>query len=475
MDTKNSSYIKFFKYAFIIAATCIILCGVFMIAFSTRLYKNEEFKEIEAVSNLFISEIEDEFQINNTIYSDNIRNLHRNFGSSYGITFYVYDLDGNCVLCPLEEGHIPMSASLMQRLNKGSFLDFDASEISEKEQSILYGRRFSLQQGEDEPQSFYLAAYMPTRGIDTFTVKLIICFVIVCIICILPAYFALKSNAMKHADAAKEFLRVSEKYARGDFSETINISVPGNLQEISKYVNVIADNVKSSDETSKTFIANVSHELRTPITTIGGFVNGILDGTIPKSAHQEYLVLISKEIKRLSVLITSMLNMSRFEAGTLKPDFKDTNLTDIVIQTVLMFEKKINSKNLEVEGLDSDRLVAEVDPNLIQQVVYNLVENAVKFVNEGGTLSFSFGMEDNMCCVGIKNTGEGLKNNEIPHLFERFYKTDSSRGKDITGLGLGLAISRNIIRVNNGTITVKTRPGEYTEFIIKLPEKQQNN
>ena len=236
---------------------------------------------------------------------------------------------------------------------------------------------------------------------------------------------------------------------------------------------MLADEVKNANETSHTFIANVSHELRTPITTIGGFVDGILDGTIPKSRQQEYLILVSKEIKRLTILIRSMLNMTKFEAGTLKPNFSETNLTELVIQTVLMFEKRIESKHLEIIGLDSERLIAEADPDLIQQVIYNLVENAVKFVNDNGTLTFTFEEAQNMTFISIKNTGEGLKESEIPQIFDRFYKTDASRGKDSTGLGLGLSISRDIIRIHNGRIAVRSVYGEYTEFVVKLPKHQK--
>ena len=167
-----------------------------------------------------------------------------------------------------------------------------------------------------------------------------------------------------------------------------------------------------------------------------------------------------------------MLNMSRFESGTMRPNFRDTNLTELVIKTVLMFEKRIEEKQLQVEELDSERIIAEVDADLIQQVIYNLVENAVKFVNTGGTLSFRFEKENGICTIGIKNTGEGLKDNEIQQVFDRFYKTDSSRGKDTTGLGLGLSISRKIVHLHNGHIVVKSVYGEYTEFLIQIPEKQ---
>lgn len=473
VDSKKSSYFKFYRGSLAVVIFCVIFGVILLIAFCSKLYKNEKFNEIEAVSNLFIGGVKDEFELTNNIYSDNIAKLHDGFVNNYGISLYIYDTDGNCILSPNHENKEPLSQTLKDKIDNDTFLDFDANEISDKEPSILYGDRFTVRYGQNKPQRMYLAAYSSSEDINTFNIKLIICSIVICMICIIPAQYILKKNAKKQAVCAEDFLRVLDKYSRGDFSEQIKITTPGNLRDISKYVNALAANVEKADETSKTFIANVSHELRTPITTIGGFVDGILDGTIPKSRQQEYLVLVSKEIKRLKILISSMLNMTRFESGTLKPNFKETNLTELVIQTVLMFEKKIDDKGLDVEGLDSERLNAVVDPDLMQQVIYNLVENAVKFVNENGMLSFRFEKEDGMCLVGIKNTGEGLKNNEIQQVFDRFYKTDSSRGKDATGLGLGLSISRKIVHLHNGKIIVKSVYGEYTEFLIRIPEKQK--
>lgn len=473
MAAKKSSFFKFFYYSFSIFIFCILFSSILIVSFCSKLYKDEKFKEIESASNLFISGIQNEFELTNTMYSSNISRYHRNFVNNYNISFYVYDEYGNCILSADNNDYAPLADNLRAELDDDTILDFDASEISNKEPSILYGDRFYLRYGEDKAQRMYLTAYSPTDNINSFMLKLTVFVCAVSAVCIFFAHMFLKKQAKEHSDSAQDFLRISENFTKNDFSERITVSIPGNLQEISKYVNALADNMEKSEDTSKTFIANVSHELRTPITTIGGFVDGILDGTIPKSRQQEYLVLVSNEIKRLRILISSMLNMTRFESGTLKPNFKETNLTELVIQTVLMFEKKINDKHLEIEGLDYERLVAVADSDLIQQVIYNLVENAVKFVNTKGTISFRFEKENGKCVVGIKNTGDGLENKEIQQVFDRFYKADSSRGKDTTGLGLGLSISRKIVHLHNGQIIVKSVKGEYTEFAIHIPEKQK--
>ena len=272
----------------------------------------------------------------------------------------------------------------------------------------------------------------------------------------------------KYAEFESECRRIGELYSKGKFDEKLQTNISGLPKEVAEYMNSLASCVEKSEDVSKTFIANVSHELRTPITTVGGFVDGILDGTIPKSRQNEYLVLVSNEIHRLKILISSMLNMSRFESGTLSPNFRETNLTDLVIQTVLMFEKKIEDKNLNVEGLGEGRVVAIADADLMQQVFYNLIENAVKFIDDGGTLSIRVERSGNKAVTTVGNTGPTIAPEELPLIFDRFHKTDKSRSTDRDGVGLGLYIVKTIVLAHGEDIYVTSRDGK-TEFTFTLP------
>lgn len=145
------------------------------------------------------------------------------------------------------------------------------------------------------------------------------------------------------------------------------------------------------------------------------------------------------------------------------------NIVDIICQTVFSFEQQIEKKNLSINGLDHEKVMVEADSDLIHQVVYNLTENAVKFVNEGGYIDFSFKPELGKVYVSIKNSGEGLSKEEIPKIFDRFYKTDKSRGLDKNGVGLGLYIVRSIVNLHGGDIIVRSVQGEYSEFVFTLP------
>lgn len=469
----NNAYNKTLIYSVLLIISLIIILGVVIIGTSSSVYKQTELEKLRHAGRLFISCIREEYNNTGSFDNEDSRKLHNIFTTEYNVMIYIYNQDGQCILSgyPDNENIKPLQDNIKSYIDNGQYLNLNSEEISTEEPYLLYGDRFTSKYN-GTADKMYILVYGNTHNISMFTMKIFMIYSIVSIITLLIAYLIMKKKVRRYNQHSEDMIRILKKYSQGDFSEKIpadNIVFP---DETAKYINALASDVETSEETSKTFIANVSHELRTPITTIGGFVDGILDGTIQKSQRNEYLVLVSNEIQRLKILISSMLNMSRFESGTLRPNFQDTNLTDLVIKTALMFEKKIEAKNIEVEEFDGDDLTAEVDPDLMQQVIYNLIENAVKFVNTGGKLSFRFEKEGNTCIVGIKNTGEGLKDSEIPQVFDRFYKTDSSRGKDTTGLGLGLSISRRILHINNGNIAVRSVYGEYTEFQIQVPEKQ---
>ena len=472
MNKNKSSYYKLFRLALIIVILVLLLICTVMMSLCSAIFKKSKLREVQSVGELYISCITDEYQHSGDGYLWRAQQLQEMFMGQYGMRIYIYDEHGICVLSgdsAAVSKPAPLPVQMQESLDDDDFLDLSTSSISQNKPYLVYGSKVYLKQSTMKYVPVYVLVYGSTDELNIFTIKIVALYVLFGVIGVLMCYLLLKKSIKKHIMFEERFLRISEKYSKGDFSEKIPTELPGNLKDISECVNALAANVEKSEDTSKTFIANVSHELRTPITTIGGFVDGILDGTIPKGRQTEYLILVSKEIKRLRILIGSMLNMTRFESGTMRPNFQETNLTDLVIQVVLMFEKKIEDKHLNVEELDSHRLTAVVDADLMQQVIYNLVENAVKFVNDGGTLSFRFDKKDDTCIIGIKSTGEGLKDSEIRQVFDRFYKTDSSRGKDTTGLGLGLSISRKIVHLHKGHIVVKSVEGEYTEFQIQIP------
>lgn len=174
------------------------------------------------------------------------------------------------------------------------------------------------------------------------------------------------------------------------------------------------------------------------MTIISGYVDGMLDGTVPKNKRMQYLSIVSQEMQRLKILISSMLNLTKFDNGTIEIHYQLFPIQDLAFRTILMFESRLEKRNITLEGLDSEPVQVWGDPDLIGQVIYNLFENATKFVNTGGTITFTFKDEPNSTSIAIRNTGAGISKEELPKIFERFYKSDDSRSHDKTGLGIGL-------------------------------------
>lgn len=274
----------------------------------------------------------------------------------------------------------------------------------------------------------------------------------------------------------RQMATATRQFSQGDFSYRVKVRGNDEVAELATALNGMAVSLSSVEEMRRSFVGNVSHELRTPMTTISGFIDGILDGTIPPERQKEYLKIVSDETKRLSRLVRSMLDLSRIDSGQLKLNPASFDLTAIACNTLVLFEQRIEGKELQIEGIDTcEPQYVTADYDLMQQVVYNLVDNAVKFTEQGGRLRLLVFRKDNRTYCSIRNTGAGIPSTELPHIFERFYKSDRSRGLDKSGTGLGLYIVKTLIDLHGGEITVSSREHEYCEFVFWLPDAPHPN
>ena len=273
----------------------------------------------------------------------------------------------------------------------------------------------------------------------------------------------------------RQMAQAAKSFGAGDFSSRVPVTSQDEIGQLAIAFNNMADSLATSEGTRRSFIANVSHELKTPMTTIAGFIDGILDGTIPPDRQGYYLNIVSTEVRRLSRLVQSMLALSRIDSGELRMNKQRFDLTNILISTLLTFEQKIGDRNIRVEGLEeADTIFVDGDPDMIHQVVYNLIENAVKFTNEGGYIRISLSDAPDRTTLEIRNSGQGIQPDELPHIFERFYKTDKSRSKDKNGMGLGLYIVKTILRLHGGDITAASETGSYCSFTLWLPKEKES-
>ncbi len=276
----------------------------------------------------------------------------------------------------------------------------------------------------------------------------------------------------------RDMAEAAKCYSKGDFSYRIKVQDRSSVREfdeLSAEINSMAENLDRLENSRANFVANVSHELKTPMTTIGGFIDGILDGTIDQDNQNHYLNIVSDEVKRLSRLVVSMLNMSKMEAGELKINPSGFNLTQQIVGIFIAFEQKINDKQIDITGLELlPNVYVEADPDMINQVFYNLIDNAVKFTQQGGEIAVSIKIQEKDVIVKIKNTGKLIAEEDIDHIFERFYKGDKSRGLDAKSAGLGLFIVKSLVLLHGGDISVCNIDNKYTQFTVKLKTEFSN-
>lgn len=272
----------------------------------------------------------------------------------------------------------------------------------------------------------------------------------------------------RQAEPLNEMAAAAKRFARGDFSaRVLNDGRQDEIGALTESFNSMAESLEKSDQLRSDFIANVSHELKTPMTTIAGFADGILDGTIPREEQDRYLETISSETKRLNRLVRQMLDMSRMQsAEPAELLSKCFNLSEIIMRTLLTFETKITERGLDVDAqIPEESIIVRGDGDAYTQVIYNLLDNAVKFASPGSTLGISLWKQDGKAYVSVKNIGEEISPDELPFVFDRFRKTDRSRSRDRDGVGLGLSIVKTILS-NHGENVFVTSQNGVTEFIF---------
>ncbi|MBQ6001159.1 MAG: HAMP domain-containing protein [Clostridia bacterium] len=268
----------------------------------------------------------------------------------------------------------------------------------------------------------------------------------------------------------KSMSYAARRFGQGHFDVRVRVNGDDEMAELATAFNNMADSLDKNERMRTSFIANISHDLKTPMTTISGFVDGILDGTIPPELQSHYLELVSDETRRLSRLVNTLLDLAKFESDEVEFRIGPFDLCETVRQVLISFERNIGDKELLLNlDLHDEVITARGDSDAIHRVVYNIVDNAVKFTPQGGELSITLEKRDRQAICTIRNSGEGVPPADLPHLFDRFYKTDKSRSLDRRGSGLGLYIAKTVIDRHGGTIRAESEQGSYCSIIFTLP------
>ena len=299
---------------------------------------------------------------------------------------------------------------------------------------------------------------------DLFSILLVTTLAVVLIAAIISSV-----TSMRQSQPIKEIAAAARQFGLGQLDVRVDVgSRRDEVGELAEAFNTMAESLSRSEQQRAEFIANVSHELKTPMTTIAGFADGILDGTIPADQERHYLGIISSETRRLSRLVRSMLDLSRLQSDE-RAAQQQFDLCETLVRALVTLEGKVNAKRLEVDAqLPQDEPVPVWgDQDAITQVCYNLLDNAIKFSREGGTLGASVSVKGPKATITISNQGDTIPAEEQSLVFDRFHKTDHSRSADRDGVGLGLYIVKTILNSHRETITGASGDG-VTKFVFTL-------
>ncbi len=267
--------------------------------------------------------------------------------------------------------------------------------------------------------------------------------------------------------------KAANEYAKGNLKYVLSVHKNDEIGHLSASLNYMSNELSRSEENQKKFIANVSHDFRSPLTSIKGYLEAILDGTIPVEMQEKYLNIVVLETERLNKLTSSLLTLNDYGSKGIILERTDFDINKIIKNTAASFEGTCKSKKVSVELiLTGKTLFVSADMGKIQQVLYNLIDNAIKFSHNSSNIYLETTEKGDKVFVSVKDSGIGIPKESIKLIWDRFYKTDISRGKDKKGIGLGLCIVKEIIQAHDETINVISTEGVGTEFIFRLPKSK---
>ena len=474
----KSIYLRNFTATALLVLTCFILVAFSFVGIG-RLYLIREYKSDMVASAEEVSRTAAAVGQNDSMNSWLLSMIISAISRSTGNHIFITDANGLVMSC---SDQTPMCKHYGTLLPEDIMAEIKSGQ--ETEISTLGGMytnpRYIVtheitRESDGELMGYVFVTNAPDNILSNWSTFVLIATVIaVLVLCMSLAVSLVYSKRM--ARPLDEIAAASRKFARGDFSVRVKQQEDptDEMGALIDSFNKMADSLQNAENRRSEFIANVSHELRTPMTTIAGFADGILDGTIPKDQETKYLTSIRDETRRLSRLVRDMLDASQTRARAADPSKRTVfDLTELVLQTLLSFEARATQKNLDVDPqLPENHIMVIADKDAITRVIYNLLDNAVKFAAPGSCLTLRLYRDAQKAYVSIKDIGETIPPDDLPFIFDRFHKSDRSRSLDKDGVGLGLYLVKSIINSHDEDIAVKSEDGA-TEFVftLKLADK----
>ena len=455
----------------------LLLLGVSFFCLSYNYARNQKSEEIGSraavMSRLSVSYLESGRYLSMEELRDD-----RDFQELVSFAATVSDL--HFMICD-KEGHVLLStdqsldgmvvtmpeAMTREIMEKGSSARRDnLGGLYENKRFVVGVPAVNPESGETVGEVF---AVSTTSSLDSMWKGFIGLFFMTALVVLMISFMASSVTTMRQIQPIREMAAATRQYAEGNFDIRMNdYGRDDEIGELAASFNNMAESLQQTERQRREFIANISHELKTPMTTIAGYTDGILDGTIPPENERQYLQIISDESRRLSRMVRRMLDVSQLQAIDPLKGGNHFDICESMRRVLISMEKKINDRHLDVDAdIPDEPILVLGDNDMITQVIYNLLENAAKFAREGSTLYLGVALIDGKARVTVRNIGDTIPAEELPLLFERFHKSDKSRSEDKDGVGLGLYIVKTILEQHREHINVTSEDG-VTTFTFSL-------
>jgi len=386
--------------------------------------------------------------------------------SSTETSIIVLNGDGEVVVASGEDGEVAVKREYIQGILKGHSVKYTGTLGGLYNTTML---TVGVPMNTDSGVFGGVLVSMPVPEIDYLRSTIIMRFGTIAFSVFLFAVMFTYIISRRITRPLKTLNNAAKSIAAGDYEKRVELDVQNEIGELGDTFNYMAEAIEQHESARSSFLANVAHELRTPMTTITGFVEGIMDGTIPEERHSQYLSIVLDESKRLSRLVNDLMDMNKLEQGKFNLEMRELDINEMIRLHIIKMEKRITDKKINLMvNFESENQRVVADKDSIQRVLINLVDNAIKFTEEGGFIDIRTGLANGKAFVSIQNSGAGIDSEDLKHIFDRFYKSDKSRSLDKTGVGLGLYIVKSIIVAHKERIWAESEPGEYTRFNFTL-------
>ena len=404
---------------------------------------------------------------------DDLRQLATFAATVSEVDFLICDTEGHVGLStdPAMEGLVVTVPEEMTREVLEDQISANRSDLGgfyEAKRFIVGVPIYTDDSGEPAGIAF---AVSTSESLDSMWQGFIGLFFMTAFVVLMISFMASSVTAMRQVQPIREMAQATRRYAEGDFDVRMrDYGRDDEVGELAASFNNMAETLQQTERQRREFIANISHELKTPMTTIAGYTDGILDGTIPPEKERESLQVISSETRRLSRLVRRMLELSRLQSSERVAAQEQFDVAEVLLRVLVSLESKITEKDLDVQTqLPDGPVMVWGDPDAVTQVCYNLLDNAVKFSSPQGRLTLRITTKAGKAYIAIGNQGETIPPQQLTHIFDRFHKADSSRSTHKDGVGLGLYIVKTILNTYKEDITVTSQDG-FTEFTFTLSE-----